>query len=427
MKAFESDKIEITEEFDAALKLMEDSRYHVFVTGKAGTGKSTLLQYFCDHTKKKIAVLAPTGVSAINIGGATIHSFFRFPFGVVQEDNVHFLRDKVEVFKNLDAIIIDEISMVRADLMNAIDYSLRMHTGNHGLPFGGVQIIMFGDLYQLPPVVMGEQIDYLRDFYGGKYFFYAPVFEQIELKKVQLTKIFRQKDDDFRNLLNKVRERKVLNDDLRTLNARCVQYDHRKGPAIVLAATNNIVNNINNSRLHEIKSDEHKFLASVKGEFSASEYPVEMELRLRKGAQIMMLKNDTESPKRWVNGTLGTVKELGDNHIVIEIGDRSYRMEKAVWEVFDYEYSKEERMIEKFSKGSFTQYPVKLAWAVTIHKSQGKTFDRVIIDFGRGAFAHGQTYVALSRCTKLDEIYLRTPIRYGDIILDNDVVKFHLN
>lgn len=424
MKIFETKTIELTDEFKEALAVMENTREHVFITGKAGTGKSTLLKHFCKNTSKKIAVLAPTGISAINIKGSTLHSFFLFPFGVVEEKKVHLVRKKIELFKNLETIVIDEISMVRSDIMNAIDYSLRINTGNRSLPFGGVQVIMFGDLYQLPPVVRGEEVNYLRDRYRGQYFFNAPVFKEVELKKMLLTKIFRQKSGDFKELLNKVREKKMTVQDFRQLNSRHCEIAKDRKPAIILATTNNIVNEINEKRLALIELPEYVYEATTSGKFFEKDYPADYFLRLKVGSQVMVLKNDSAKKRRWVNGTLGVVEELGSNHIKINIDGLIYQMLREEWEIYDYKYDRMNKKIVKTSVGSFMQYPLKLAWAVTIHKSQGKTFDRVIIDLGRGAFSHGQTYVALSRCRDFENIYLKRPVRDNDIILDREIDAF---
>lgn len=424
---FDTTDLEITEEITKALEIMENTHDTVYVTGKAGTGKSTLLKHFCNNTTKNLAIVAPTGVAAINVGGMTIHSLFKFPFGILEQGDVEFLFFKKELFENLETLVIDEVSMVRVDLMNAIDVSLRKNTGNKNLPFGGVQIIMFGDLYQLPPVVTSaEERDYLQENYGGLYFFNAPAFKEVALKKIDLNKIFRQKNDNiFVKLLNSIRENKVNQTDLLALNQRVKKYDEKDGPAIVLATTNNIVDSINESELRKIRGREHFFKYKTTGDFDIKKTPAELKLKLKIGAQIMMIKNDNQVPRRWGNGTLGTVVGLKKDKIIINIGRENYTIEKATWDDFEYEYDREQETVERFSKGSFVQYPIKLAWAVTIHKSQGKTFDRVIIDLGRGAFAHGQTYVALSRCTTLKEIYMKKPVRLSDIILDQEVVDFH--
>ncbi|MBT4315074.1 MAG: AAA family ATPase, partial [Candidatus Magasanikbacteria bacterium] len=330
-------------------------------------------------------------------------------------------------FQNLDTLVIDEVSMVRADMMNAIDLSLRKNTGNVNLPFGGVQVIMFGDLYQLPPVVTStEDREHLIQTYDGVYFFKAPVFIALELRKINLNKIFRQKNDEvFVNVLNNIRECRTTQTDLVALNDRVRVYDEKLGPAILLATTNRIVDSINKTELEKIKQKEYTYKYEVSGDFDIKKSPAEQKLKLKNGAQIMMIKNDNQVPRRWGNGTLGTVLALKKNKIIVSIGKEIHEIEKATWDDFEYQYDAEEHTVERLSKGSFMQYPIKLAWAVTIHKSQGKTFDRVIIDLGRGAFAHGQTYVALSRCTTLKEIYMKKPVRFSDIILDDEVRDFH--
>mgnify|MGYP000880806205 CR=1 FL=1 len=420
------DGLEMTKEFKLALKLMERTKENLFITGKAGTGKSTLLKYFCEHTAKSVVILAPTGVAAVNIGGVTIHSFFQFPFGVVDEKDVKYLFNKQEIFRNLETLIIDEISMVRADLMQAIDYALRLNTGRKS-PFGGVQIIVFGDLYQLSPVVKrGPEADYLQEKYGGIYFFNAPACQRAKIKKIQLTHIFRQADDHFKTLLNRVRDNQLTSEDLLELNKRRRDYNS-KAPIITLASINAVADEINQAKLAELKDREFSYLARVMGEFEESNYPAEGEIRLKEGAQIMMIKNDHKNPRRWVNGSLGIIEKLTADSITVNIDNESHKLDMAEWEIFDYKFDLETKKIQKSSKGYFLQWPVKLAWAMTIHKSQGKTFQRVIVDLGRGAFAHGQTYVALSRCTNLEQLYLKQPLRFGDVILDAEVSKFHLD
>lgn len=359
---FDTTELEITDEIEGALKIMENTHDTVYVTGKAGTGKSTLLKHFCKNTTKKIAIVAPTGVAAINVGGMTIHSFFKFPFGILEESDIEFLFFKKELFENLETLVIDEVSMVRADLMNAIDVSLRKNTGNKNLPFGGVQIIMFGDLYQLPPVVTSaEEREYLQENYGGIYFFNAPVFREMRLNKIDLNKIFRQKNDDvFVNVLNNIRECRVTYTDLSALNQQVKAYDEKSGPAILLATTNNIVDSINESELKKIRGREHVFKHSISGDFDTRKSPAELELKLKNGAQIMMIKNDTQVPRRWGNGTLGTIVALKKDKIVVGIGKEYYTIEKATWDDFEYEYDAEDQTVERLSKGSFMQYPIKL-------------------------------------------------------------------
>jgi ATP-dependent DNA helicase PIF1 len=421
---FRFDDMESTPEIVDALKKMEQTKDSVYITGKAGTGKSTLLKHFCKNTQKNIVILAPTGVAALNVGGVTLNSFFQFPFGVIEHRDVKYLFKKQEIFKKLDSIIIDEISMVRADMMDAIDYSLRANTGNKDKPFGGIQVIMFGDLYQLPPVAIGEEKSCIDNRYGGVYFFYG--IKGVVFDKIYLTKIFRQEgDDNFKDILNKIREDNLCEEDLKEINTRVTGYDALNGPAITLATTNNIADNINLSKLSEIKSSGYLYRAEIQGSFKENEYPADKELKLKKGAQVMFIKNDSGALRRWANGTLGLVEKCEDGYIIVNVNNKKYKVERVKWEVFDYKYDHEKDKIEKYTKGSFSQYPLKLAWSFTIHKSQGKTYDKVIIDFGNGAFAHGQAYVAFSRCTKFDNLYLKTPLKFSDVILDDTVVSFH--
>lgn len=423
---FATNEIEITPEFRRALDLLEYTKENIFITGKAGTGKSTLLKHFCGNTGKKIVVLAPTGVAALNVEGATIHSFFQFHFGLLEGRNeeIKRLARKSEIFHNLDAVVIDEISMVRADLMNAIDLSLRKNVGCDR-PFGGKQLIVCGDLYQLPPVVASdEEKNYLFDRYGGIYYFCAPVFREIDLKKIVLNKIFRQTEDDYRNILEKIRENSLSPADLERLNSRCGIVQPSE-PIVTLATTNAIVERINTGKLNELNGREMVYDALISGDFGAGDYPADKTLRLKKGAQIMMVKNDSGGERRWANGSLGVVKNFGADYVEVDINGASYVVLSAEWQGFDYTYDRQREKIEKRTRGVFRQFPLKLAWAVTIHKSQGKTFDRVIVDFGRGAFAHGQAYVALSRAKTFDGLYLKTPVQYKDIILDEDIKTFH--
>ena len=417
------DNLVITQEFQKAFDLMESTSKCAYITGKAGTGKSTLLTYFREKTKKNVIVLAPTGIAAINVEGSTIHSFFQLPPQLIEKRHITKDFTRQELFDKIDMIVIDEISMVRADILDGIDYALRINR-KKDIPFGGVQMIFFGDLYQLPPVVVGKDLtDYFEENFGGFYFFNAKVFKEISFEYIELQIIFRQKDDDFKQLLNSIRENKVTVNDLNILNTR-FRPNHTltsKDVCLTLTTTNKIAEDINQERMNGLTSKEFLYTAEIIGKFDKSSYPTEQRLILKEGAQIMMLKND--SKKRWVNGTIGIIKKLSDE-VVVEIEGTSYTIEKATWEVVEYQYNKEEKKIEAVVTGSFTQFPVKLAWAITIHKSQGQTFDNVVINLGNGAFAHGQTYVALSRCTSLEGIILKTQIRPRDIILDSKVANF---
>jgi ATP-dependent exoDNAse (exonuclease V) alpha subunit len=414
----------ITEEFKSAFELMENTTKCAYITGKAGTGKSTLLTYFRQKTKKNVIVLAPTGIAAINVEGSTIHSFFRFAPQLIEKANIQRDFTRQDLFGKIDMIVIDEISMVRVDLLDGIDYSLRLNR-KLDTPFGGVQMVFFGDLYQLPPVVVGKDLtDYFEEHFGGAFFFNAKVFNELSFDYIELQTIFRQKDEHFKDILNSIRENRVTQKELELLNDRhnpTHAFD-ASNVCLTLSTTNKIADDVNLERMNNLTSKEFFYPAIITGRFDKASYPTEPKLFLKEGAQIMMLKNDSQ--KRWVNGTLGLISDLTEAEVTIEIDGTNYTIEKATWEVIEYQYNKEEKKIEAIVAGSFTQFPVKLAWAITIHKSQGQTFDNVVIDLGNGAFTHGQTYVALSRCTSLEGITLKTQIRQRDIILDPKVSRF---
>lgn len=418
------DNLVITEEFRCAFVLMEDTNKSAYITGKAGTGKSTLLTYFRQKTKKNVIVLAPTGIAAINVEGSTVNSFFRFPPQLIDKSNITRDNARQDMFSKIDLIVVDEISMVRADMIDGIDYSLRINR-KKDLPFGGVQMIFFGDLYQLPPVVKGKDlIDYFEEHYGGIYFFNAKVFKEFSFDYIELQKIFRQKDEHFKNILNSIREDRITAAELDIINQRFDSSQRFTGGdvSLTLSTTNEIANDINQKRMSRLTTISHCYTATITGRFDKSSYPTEPNLVLKKGAQIMMLKNDSQ--KRWVNGTLGIIKNLAENDVEVEIEGTTYVIEKVTWEVVEYQYNKDTKGIDAVVTGAFTQYPLKLAWAITIHKSQGQTLDNVIIDLGTGAFAHGQTYVALSRCKSIENITLKSKIRQSDIILDPRVAQF---
>lgn len=416
----------LTEEFSDAFELLENSDGNIYIMGKAGTGKSTLLTYFRQKTKKNIVVLAPTGVAALNVAGATIHSFFRFPTRLLEPNDKDIKADhqRHELFKKLSMVIIDEISMVRADLLDAIDSSLRLNRHDNR-PFGGVQMVFFGDVFQLPPVVTGKDLaDYFEVNYGGPYFFNAKSFAASSFACIELSKIFRQKDDGFKDILNSIRENRLGEQELSLLNGRFYAEEKTDDSSVVLTlcTTNKISTEINDSRMAALPTKEFVYQAEIKGKFDQSAYPTEPNLALKTGAQVMMLKNDPM--KRWVNGTLGVITDLTNSSVEVSIDNVTYSVDKASWEVIDYQYNKKDNKIEAIVTGSFTQYPLKPAWAITIHKSQGQTFDRVNIHLGSGAFAHGQTYVAISRCTSLNGITLKTKIRSRDVIVDPKVSMF---
>jgi ATP-dependent DNA helicase PIF1 len=419
------DDFELTPDFEHALDVMERTTGPVYITGNAGTGKSTLLQYFKEQTAKKIVVLAPTGVAAINVGGSTIHSFFRFPPRLVTKDDVRRVRGKEALFAALETVVIDEVSMVRADVMDAIDHSLRLNRKRPHEPFGGAQVILIGDLCQLPPIVDRDLQDYFIDTYKSPYFFDAQVFAVDAFEVIELKKVFRQRDPGFVELLNKVRNNHIQAADLVTLNQRCVPAasSGTGALAITLTSTNELASQINVERLSALRGKTRCFDAEMTGNFDEQSCPTDRRLMLKPGAQVMMVKNDPH--KRWVNGSLGVVRTLSDEAITVSFGDTVCSVEPSAWDKIEYEYDQADGRIEPRVTGSFRQYPIKLAWAITVHKSQGKTFDHVIIDLGRGAFAHGQTYVALSRCRSFEGIRLKSPIKGSDIILDGTVSRFH--
>lgn len=413
--------IDLSKEQEQMFEKMETSNAHMFITGKAGTGKSVLLSYFKNYSHKNIVVCAPTGVAALNIGGQTIHSLFRLPIGFIQNERIKVDAKTALIFKHTDVVVIDEISMVRADVMDAIDYVLRK-ARNNNLPFGGMQIIMFGDMYQLPPVVEDRELhEYFTANNGGFYFFNAHIWKTTQLEIYELNMIFRQKDEDFREILNAIRKGETHQQVLDRLNSR-VEYDIPEENIIALVPTNAQVERINSYRLNMLSGPEHTYTASVEGNLERSFFPTDEYLKLKKQAQVMLIKNDTD--RRWVNGSLGYVTDLTNDEVKVKIDGEVYSIPKVTWNKIRYTYNHETRKVEEDVIASFTQFPLRLAWGMTIHKSQGQTYGQVVIDLGNGAFAHGQTYVALSRCKTLGGIYLRREIMPRDIIVDPAIIAF---
>jgi ATP-dependent DNA helicase PIF1 len=423
----------LSDDFKYVLDVLEKTGRSVFLTGKAGTGKSTLLNLFRQTTHKKIAVLAPTGVAALNVRGQTIHSFFGFPPRIItpQEASHKVSRkDLQRLYKNLEMIVIDEVSMVRADVMDGIDRFLRVNRENY-LPFGGVQMVFVGDLFQLPPVLTNDPVqrDYFRDYYESPYFFSAKVFSDDNwgLEQIELRKVYRQESRHFLRLLEAIRVNNLDFDDLDDLNERYLPGFTASEGYITLCARNATADKINQTALERLNAPVFRFDAVVEGTFEPNLFPTELILGLKKGAQVMFIKNDPD--REFVNGTIGTVSSIGDHHLSVNILDEYGATKKvdvmpANWEILRYR-SNVAGEIEAEILGSFTQYPLKLAWGITIHKSQGKTFDRVLLDLGTGAFEHGQLYVALSRCRTLEGIVLRQRIRPQDIITDERVVDYY--
>ena len=410
------DKIEFKDEFRSIFNEMEYTNKNIFITGKAGTGKTTLLEYFRINSKKNFVILASTGISAIKAKGKTIHSFFLFPPRILINEKVKRLRNNV--IKNIDTILIDECSMIRCDLLDAIDQSLRLNR-NCEQSFGGVQIILLGDIHQLPPVIRENERDIFDNFYpNGHYFFNANCYENSNINTYELTKIYRQKDAEFIDILSKIRSGNVTDTDLMPLNNKVIsESSNILYETIILSPTNRKVDSINSVNLKNINSETFSYKSSETGEFK--EKPADEVLELKVGAQVMLIKNDSKSPKRWVNGSIGIVTDLTTNSIHLKIKDKVHKITKNTWEKFDYIIKDGQVLHEVVA--TFTQYPIKLAWAVTIHKSQGQTFEKVIIDLDRGSFAHGQTYVALSRVTSLEGLFLTRPINISDILYNNDL------
>ena len=416
------DKIEFKDEFKNIFNQMEYSDKNIFITGNAGTGKTTLLEYFRLNSKKNFVILASTGISAIKAKGKTIHSFFLFPPRILINEKVKRLRSKI--INKIDTILIDECSMIRCDVLDAIDKSLRLNR-NSEKSFGGVQIILLGDIHQLPPVIRENEQDIFDNFYpNGHYFFNANCYSESNIQLYELTKIYRQKDEKFIKILNKIRTGNVNNIDLLPLNNTVTFQDSNlPSETIILSPTNRKVDSINSFNLQNINSEVFSYQSKETGNFK--ERPADEILKLKVGAQVMLIKNDTKSPKRWVNGSIGTVTELTTNSIHLKIKNKVHKIIQDTWEKFDYLIK--DGQVTHAVVATFTQYPIKLAWAVTIHKSQGQTFEKVIIDLDRGSFAHGQTYVALSRVTSLEGLFLTRPIEISDIIFDNNLKYPDLN
>jgi tetratricopeptide (TPR) repeat protein len=406
------------------------------LTGKAGTGKSTFLRYITKTTTKKFVVLAPTGIAAVNVGGQTLHSFFKIPFKPILPDDPDFaisrLRKRmkyshelIKLIKELELIIIDEISMVRADIIDFIDKILRVYSGNMRVPFGGKQMLFVGDIFQLEPVVTGEMKDILRLRYNHPYFFCARVFDDFSLVPIELRKVYRQNDSEFIEMLDRVRVGHPTANDIARINARVVDESalNKDEMIMTIATRREIVDGINDTRLDALPGKVKEYEGEIKEDFPLSSIPTDMTLELKVGAQVVFIKNDMQH--RWVNGSLGRVVELSEDAITVELENKSkHTVERERWSNVKYIYDEERKSVIEEEIGSFTQFPLKLAWALTIHKSQGLTFNNIFIDFGRGAFTGGQSYVALSRCTSLDGIRLMSTINERDVWVHPAIVKF---
>lgn len=420
--------LELSDDFKYVLDCLEKQSTNLFITGRAGTGKSTLLQLFRNTTHKKTVVLAPTGIAALNVKGQTIHSFFGFPPKPLAREEIRRRRDR-RLYKKMEVLIIDEISMVRADLLDNIDYFLRVNRENP-YPFGGVQVVFFGDLFQLPPIVSSvAEKQLFEDYYDSPYFFSAKVFEEdFDLDKIELRKVYRQENRYFLRLLDSIRLNQMDYDDLEDLNQRYLPAFEAEDFYITLSARNAKVNSINQKEIDKIVYPAFLYQASITGAFPPNLFPTEAGLQLKLHAQVMFIKNDPQ--KKFVNGTIGKVIKLENDKVTVlveEFGQkREVEVEPMDWEIQKYKLNPNDpSKIETEVIGTFKQIPLKLAWAITIHKSQGKTFDKVIIDMGKGAFEFGQTYVALSRCRTLEGIVLKQAIRPRDIMTDERIIEWY--
>jgi ATP-dependent exoDNAse (exonuclease V) alpha subunit len=414
---------DLSPEQEAVFRAIEDSRDHIFVTGRAGTGKSTLLEYLSWHTAKQLVVCAPTGVAALNVAGQTIHSLFRLPIGVIADHEIEQSAELRKLLNTIDTVVIDEVSMVNADLLDAMDRSLRQARQKPHEAFGGVQVVMFGDPYQLAPVPGDpEERAYFADRYASMWFFDARVWREADLLIYELGTIHRQHELEFKQLLTAVRHGEVTPEMGQRLN----QVGQRTPPedgAITLATTNATVTRINGSALARLPGRALTAVAEVSGEFGGRAFPADERLELKVGAQVMFLRNDTGGDGRWVNGTIGEVVKISDT-VSVEIDGERHEVLPSTWERYRYSYNPVTKTLGKDVVAEFTQFPLRLAWAVTIHKSQGKSYDQAIIDLGPRSFAPGQTYVALSRLTALEGLYLTRPLRPSDVIVDDAVRRF---
>ncbi len=418
-------------QFFRVVEAIERTNDCFLISGKAGTGKSTLLRHFCANTKKNFMVLAPTGIAAINVGGQTVHSMFLLPFRPIVKGDDEIVKfpktsKRGKILEKVDTIIIDEISMLRADLLDAIDQSLKLNCGNK-YPFGGKQVIMFGDPFQLEPIVTNTEIEkhIFGEVYQTPYFFSSHVFKEALIHFLELKKVYRQTDETFIGLLNKIRTNRANGNDIKQLNARYEpSFSHREVDfSITLCSLNKTAKEINAIQLSKIEKEEHNYQCTIEGDYNIKNIPTEENLILKPGAQVVFVKNSTAG--KWVNGTIAKVLECHSDFLTVILEDGTeHEVGREKWENNEYIWNRSDQKIETRSKGSFTQFPLKLAWAITIHKSQGLTFDKTIIDLGNGAFAHGQLYVALSRCRTLEGITLVKPITPDDIIVDERVVKY---
>jgi len=421
----DSPKIVSTEEFRSILSLLENSNNNLFLTGNAGTGKTTLLKQFKQQTNKKVVVLAPTGIAALNVRGQTIHSFFRFPPQIITPQVISATHNNSRIYRSLDVIVIDEVSMVRADVFEGIDIFMRQHGRDSAKPFGGAQIILAGDPYQLPPVVTSEENPIISRFYETPYFFSTEAYNRGNFQSMGLTEIHRQHDKKFIELLNLIRQGKVDTQDLEPINEKLIEPSrvYSKARGVTLSTTNNVADTINRTQLLELPGPEYEFRAKIKGKFPEGRSTiVPRKLLLRKGARVMTLKNTG----KFRNGDMGTVTKVDERNIVIRLdlsGEKLVVLSEK-WENIRYKVDSSSNNIKVEVIGELRQFPLRLAWAITVHKSQGMTFDRVNIDYSRSPFVGGQTYVAISRCRSLEGLTVTKKLHSNDVFVDDRIVHY---
>jgi len=426
-RSVDASKIVLTEEFRSVLSLLENSNNNFFLTGSAGTGKTTLLRQFRQQTHKKVVLLAPTGIAAFNLKGQTIHSFFRFPPRIITPEVISLIRTNNKIYQTVDTIIIDEISMVRADLFEGIDIFMRRHGRNSNQPFGGVQIILAGDPYQLSPVVSFEEEPIISELYETPYFFSAEAYNRGDFKLLELTEIHRQNDEKFIKLLNLIRHGKISSQDLEPINEKLVEssYVHSKSKGIILTTTNNVANIINRTQLLKLPGPEYEFQAKISGKFPEERNTiVPRKLLVRQGARVMILKNTG----KFRNGDTGTVIKLDPSNIIVklDLSGREFIVLEEKWENIRYKVDSNSNNIKAEVIGELKQFPLRLAWAITVHKSQGMTFNHVNIDYSQSPFVGGQTYVAISRCRSIEGITVTKQLYPKDVFVDSRI-SYYMN
>ena len=418
----EFDGMTFTPQLSEIARLM-NTKTNLMINGPAGTGKSSLIRAFRENTDKNTEVLAPTGIAARNIDGRTVHSCLRLPPRLITPEDAASRKWNVNL-KDIDVFVIDECPSLRSDVFETLDVRLK-RCRRSSKPFGGAQIIALGDCFQLPPVVKDKMTyDKLTEYYGGVYFFNTQAFKNGNFKMFELEKIFRQNDPEFLSMLNNLRIYKIDSNIVKMINSRYIgNFDIKNLDGILIASTNSIADNVNRYKLSELPGEEHTYEATINGIFAISDYPTEITLTLKEGAQVMMIRNDPE--KRWSNGTLGIAKSIKEDYIEVKIGDEVYTVKRETFNNYSWEFNGETKKMEQKIIGTFIQFPCKLAWAITIHKSQGMTFDKVTIDLGYGTFAPGQLYVALSRCRTLEGITLLSQVKESDVIPDDQMMEFY--